>query len=147
MSLWEYANPVKFLRLSERVLPTLWVLAISSTVVGLVWGFFFTPDDIRQGSTVKIIYIHVPAALMAINAWFMMLVASLYLADPATPRQRIGGQGRCARWRGYDFDRADHGGNLGATDVGHMVGLGPAAYFVPDPVPVLFRLHRAVGSD
>ena len=77
MSLWEYANPVKFLRLSERVLPTLWVLAISSTVVGLVWGFFFTPDDIRQGSTVKIIYIHVPAALMAINAWFMMLVASL----------------------------------------------------------------------
>ena len=77
MSLWEYANPVKFLRLSERVLPTLWVLAISSTVVGLVWGFFFTPDDIRKGSTVKIIYIHVPAALMAINAWFMMLVASL----------------------------------------------------------------------
>ena len=77
MSLWEYANPVKFLRLSERVLPTLWVLAISSTVGGLVWGFFFTPDDIRQGSTVKIIYIHVPAALMAINAWFMMLVASL----------------------------------------------------------------------
>ena len=77
MSLWEYANPVKFLRLSERVLSTLWVLAIFSTVVGLVWGFFFTPDDIRQGSTVKIIYIHVPAALMAINAWFMMLVASL----------------------------------------------------------------------
>jgi heme exporter protein C len=77
MSLWEYANPVKFLRLSERVLPTLWVLAISSVVVGLVWGFFFTPDDARQGSTVKIIYIHVPAALMAINAWFMMLVASL----------------------------------------------------------------------
>lgn len=77
MSLWEYANPVKFLRLSERVLPVLWVLAISSVVVGLVWGFFFTPDDARQGSTVKIIYIHVPAALMAINAWFMMLVASL----------------------------------------------------------------------
>jgi heme exporter protein C len=77
MSLWEYANPVKFLRLSERVLPVLWVFAISTVVVGLVWGFFFTPDDVRQGATVKIIYIHVPAALMAINAWFMMLVASL----------------------------------------------------------------------
>lgn len=77
MSLWEYANPVKFLRLSERVQPVLWVLAISSVVVGLFWGFFFTPDDFRQGSTVKIIYIHVPAALMAINVWFMMLVASL----------------------------------------------------------------------
>lgn len=45
--------------------------------VGLTWGFFATPDDYRQGSTVKIIYIHVPAAMMAINAWLMMLVASI----------------------------------------------------------------------
>jgi heme exporter protein C len=77
MSLWEYANPVKFLGLSARVQPFLWAAAAVCMVVGLVWGFFVTPDDYRQGSTVKIIYLHVPAALMAINAWFMMLVASL----------------------------------------------------------------------
>ncbi|WP_428925374.1 heme ABC transporter permease [Marinibacterium sp. SX1] len=77
MSLWEYANPKKFLRTSEAVLPYLWGLAALCLVVGLVWGFFFTPDDYRQGSTVKIIYLHVPSALMAINAWLMMLVASL----------------------------------------------------------------------
>ena len=77
MSLWEYANPVKFWAFSERVLPWLWGSAALCLVVGLIWGFFFTPDDFRQGSTVKIIYLHVPAALMAINAWFMMLVASL----------------------------------------------------------------------
>ncbi|MEO0937056.1 MAG: heme ABC transporter permease [Pseudomonadota bacterium] len=76
-SLWEYANPVRFLRFSERVLPALWVLSAAFLAVGLIWGFFFTPDDFRQGSTVKIIYLHVPSALMAINAWFMMLVASL----------------------------------------------------------------------
>jgi len=50
MSLWSFANPAKF---------------------------FGTPDDYQQGSTVKILYIHVPSALMAINAWAMMLVASL----------------------------------------------------------------------
>ncbi|MEO9682312.1 MAG: heme ABC transporter permease [Tateyamaria sp.] len=77
MSLWEYANPVKFLGLSERILPWLWGLSAACLAIGLIWGFFFTPDDFRQGSTVKIIYLHVPAALMAINAWFMMLVASL----------------------------------------------------------------------
>jgi heme exporter protein C len=77
MSLWEYANPVKFLRLSQRVLPWISVLAFGALVVGLVWGFFFTPDDYKQGSTVKIIYLHVPAALIAINAWFVMLIASL----------------------------------------------------------------------
>lgn len=63
--------------LSARILP--WVAGLSAVclAVGLIWGFFFTPDDYRQGSTVKIIYLHVPAALMAINAWLMMLVASL----------------------------------------------------------------------
>jgi heme exporter protein C len=77
MSLWEYANPKKFMETSGAVLPGLAALTVVSLVVGLVWGFFFTPDDFRQGSTVKIVYLHVPAAMMAINAWVMMLVASL----------------------------------------------------------------------
>ncbi|HKK97217.1 MAG TPA: heme ABC transporter permease [Marivita sp.] len=77
MSLWEYANPVKFIRTTDKVLPWVWILAAATLSTGLIWGFFFTPDDFRMGSTVKIIYIHVPSALMAINAWLMMLVASL----------------------------------------------------------------------
>lgn len=77
MSIWEYANPVKFIRTTEKVLPAISIAAAIALAVGLFWGFFLTPDDFRQGSTVKIIYIHVPSALMAINAWFMMLVASL----------------------------------------------------------------------
>ena len=76
-SFWTYANPVKFLGFTEKVMPALWWLSGICLLVGLAWGFFFTPDDFRQGSTVKIIYLHVPAALMAINAWFMMLVTSL----------------------------------------------------------------------
>ncbi|MEN8893900.1 heme ABC transporter permease [Planktotalea arctica] len=77
MSLWEYANPVKFMALSGRILPWAAWLSGICLVVGLIWGFFFTPDDFRQGSTVKIIYLHVPSALMAINIWMMMLVTSL----------------------------------------------------------------------
>ncbi|MBR9766024.1 MAG: heme ABC transporter permease [Rhodobacteraceae bacterium] len=76
-SLWEYANPKKFVETSQRVLPWVTVLSVACLVVGLVWGFFFTPEDYRQGATVKIIYLHVPSALVAINAWFMMLLASL----------------------------------------------------------------------
>jgi len=68
---------VKFIRTTDKVLPWVWTLAFLCLVTGLTWGFFFTPDDFRMGSTVKIIYIHVPSALMAINAWLMMLVASL----------------------------------------------------------------------
>jgi heme exporter protein C len=77
MSIWEYANPRRFMAFTDRWMPWLFGLAGVAMVVGLVWGFFFTPDDFRQGSTVKIIYLHVPSAMMAINAWIMMLVASL----------------------------------------------------------------------
>lgn len=76
-ALWEFANPRKFIATTDRVLPWVAWAAALMLVAGLVWGFFFTPDDFRQGSTVKIIYLHVPSALMAINAWLMMLVTSL----------------------------------------------------------------------
>ena len=77
MSIWEYANPKKFMQTSGALLPWVTALSVITLVGGLFWGFFLTPDDYKQGSTVKIIYIHVPAALMAINAWVMMLVTSL----------------------------------------------------------------------
>ncbi len=77
MSVWEYANPKKFIATTTPVIPWAFGLAGLCLVVGLAWGFFLTPDDFRQGSTVKIIYLHVPSAMMAINAWAMMLVASL----------------------------------------------------------------------
>jgi heme exporter protein C len=77
MSMWEYANPRRFMQASARVLPWLAGATALCLGAGLAWGFFLTPDDFRQGASVKIIYLHVPAAMMAINAWIMMLVASL----------------------------------------------------------------------
>lgn len=77
MSIWEFANPVRFMRLTGKVLPWITALAIGCLAVGLIWGFFFTPEAENFGSTVKIIYIHVPAATLAINAWGLMFVASL----------------------------------------------------------------------
>ncbi len=77
MSLWEYANPRKFMQTSGVVLP--WFVALTAIFlsVGLIWGFYFTPEAINFGSSVKIIYVHVPAAFLAINVWVMMLVTSL----------------------------------------------------------------------
>ena len=65
MSLWEYANPRKFTATANAVLPFISIAAAVLLIGGLIWGFFFTPDDYRQGSTVKIIYLHVPAAIVA----------------------------------------------------------------------------------
>ena len=76
-SLWEYANPARFMGVTDKVLPWAAWLAGITMAVGLIWGYFLTPDDYKQGSTVKIIFLHVPAAMMAINIWVMMLVTSL----------------------------------------------------------------------
>ncbi|HAJ83797.1 MAG: heme ABC transporter permease CcmC [Planktomarina sp.] len=74
---WKLANPKVFMGWSGRWLPWLSWLTVLLLGSGLIWGFFFTPDDIRQGSTVKIIYLHVPAALMAINGYLLMFIGSL----------------------------------------------------------------------
>jgi len=77
MSIWEYANPKRFMQTSALILPWVTIAALAALVIGLTWGFFFTPNADKFGSTVKIIYLHVPAAMMAISAWMMMLVASV----------------------------------------------------------------------
>ena len=63
--------------ISGKLLPVFSILTVLLISIGLIWGFFFTPDDFRMGSTVKIIYLHVPSALIAINTWFVMLIGSL----------------------------------------------------------------------
>mgnify|MGYP001376446316 FL=1 len=76
-NMWEFANPNNFLRITNTVFPLFMILTIITLSTGIVWGLFFTPEDYRQGSSVKIIYIHVPTAFLAINIYFMMFVTSI----------------------------------------------------------------------
>ncbi|WP_285669648.1 heme ABC transporter permease CcmC [Paralimibaculum aggregatum] len=77
MSIWRYANPAEFMRLTSHLLAPLWVAAGALMAVALGWGLFATPDDYQQGSTVKILFIHVPAAMLAINTYAVMALASV----------------------------------------------------------------------
>lgn len=77
MSIWRFANPTEFMRVSGALLPWAAAIAVLSLGFGMIWGLFFTPPDYKQGETVRIMYIHVPAAMMAINIYFIMAVASV----------------------------------------------------------------------
>ena len=77
MSIWKFANPNIFLKWSSRIIPILTKITIVFLVVGLCWGGLMTPEDYRQGVTVKILFIHVPSAFLAVNIYFMMFIASL----------------------------------------------------------------------
>jgi heme exporter protein C len=76
-SLLSYANPTSFLRLTERVLPWLVALTVVLLSVGLYLAFFVAPPDYQQGETVRIMYIHVPAAWLSMFAYVVMTSASL----------------------------------------------------------------------
>jgi heme exporter protein C len=71
------ANPTIFLSLVRRVLP--WTAALTTILLigGLYLTFFVGPPDYQQGETVKIMYLHVPAAWLSLFIYIVMSVAAL----------------------------------------------------------------------
>lgn len=68
-SLHRFANPGRFLRLTESWLP---VLALAAALVlgwGAVWGLVYAPPDWQQGETVRIMFVHVPMAWLAMGGY------------------------------------------------------------------------------
>ena len=71
------ANPATFMRLSGRALPWLAALAAALLGVGLYLALFVAPPDYQQGETVRIMFVHVPAAWLASFFYVTMAVAAL----------------------------------------------------------------------
>jgi heme exporter protein C len=74
--MWNLASPTVFLALVKRTLPALALITLALFAVGL--GMVVrAPADYQQGETVKIMYIHVPAAWLSTFIYGVMAVASL----------------------------------------------------------------------
>ncbi|MCT4654197.1 MAG: heme ABC transporter permease CcmC [Cohaesibacter sp.] len=76
-SIWDLANPTRFLSLADKIMPWLLGLTILFFAVGLYLTFFVAPDDYQQGATVKIMFVHVPASWLAMFAYSMMAASSI----------------------------------------------------------------------
>jgi heme exporter protein C len=77
MPLIDLANPTRFLRLADAVLP--WAAGLSGVLMlaGLWFGFVVAPEDYQQGDTVRIMFIHVPSAWLGLFCWAMMSASAL----------------------------------------------------------------------
>ena len=73
------ANPTQFMALSARLLPWLCGLAAALIAVGLYMAFFVAPPDYQQGHTAKIMYVHVPAAWLAMLGYTLVAASSFGL--------------------------------------------------------------------
>jgi len=76
MALIDLANPSRFLALVGRVLPWLALATAIAFAIGIVL-VLMAPDDYQQGATVKIMFVHVPAAWLASLIWVVMSIAAL----------------------------------------------------------------------
>jgi heme exporter protein C len=73
------ANPTRFMELSRTLLP--WVAAGAVLLIGyaMYLVFFVAPPDYQQGETVKIMYIHVPSAWLAMMGYSIIAISSFGL--------------------------------------------------------------------
>jgi heme exporter protein C len=73
------ANPTRFMELSATLLP--WVAGASAVIIlyGLYLSFFVAPPDYQQGETVRIMFIHVPSAWLAMAGYALIAISSFGL--------------------------------------------------------------------
>jgi heme exporter protein C len=76
-SLYDFANPLRFERVAVRLTPLLAIGALVTTLFGLYYALVASPADYQQGESVRIMYVHVPAAWMAMMCYSGMAVASV----------------------------------------------------------------------
>ena len=74
MNWFRYASPVEFYPLAGRMIPWFTLAAALTTVFGLYWGFFQTPDILsQQKQYYRIIFVHVPAAWMSMWLYLVLV--------------------------------------------------------------------------
>ncbi len=71
------ANPDRFLRFTRPLMPVVWGLAVVLLAAG-VWLAFTAPEDYQQGDTVRIMFVHVPAASLGLIAYAALGVSSFF---------------------------------------------------------------------
>ncbi|MBM3596120.1 MAG: heme ABC transporter permease [Alphaproteobacteria bacterium] len=72
-----FANPARFLRIGRWLTPLLFLSGLALSAGALVWGLTSVPPDRLMGETVRILFIHVPAAWLGMAGWTTIAGASL----------------------------------------------------------------------
>ena len=75
--MWKYANPANFLRLANALIPWTAALTLALAALGLYGAFWSAPPDYQQGQSVRIMYIHVPAAWLSMFCYATMAASAL----------------------------------------------------------------------
>ena len=74
-----FANPTRFLKIAKGLQPIVAVVAVGSILIGLYYSLIQSPPDYQQSETVRMMYVHVPAAWMAMFCYVALACFSSVL--------------------------------------------------------------------
>ncbi|MDO6564018.1 heme ABC transporter permease [Amphritea sp. 1_MG-2023] len=72
---YQLASPRWCYDITGKLLPIFVILTLLTLVTGTVWALAFAPADYQQGNSFRIIYIHVPASILAQSCYMLMALA------------------------------------------------------------------------
>ena len=70
-------NPNKFNQLTDIIIKPVFYLSMVTLAIGLLFALFLSPNDYQQGLTVRIMYVHVPSAWLALLTFAIMTIYSI----------------------------------------------------------------------
>jgi heme exporter protein C len=76
-ALYQLGSPKSFYQFSQYVTPPLGSLTILALTIAWVWGLIYAPADYQQGESVRIMYLHVPAAFLSLAIYAFMSICAL----------------------------------------------------------------------
>ena len=102
-----YANPARFNALALKILPWCTGLTVLLLATGLYYGLVKAPQDYQQGETVRIMFVHVPAAWMALACYSVMALASAEMSGLRVQDKTIDGARNFLKF----VSSGEHGGD------------------------------------
>ena len=137
------ANPTRFMRLADRLLLPMALLAAGLLAGGLYVGLLASPPDYQQGDTVRIMYVHVPAAWLATLGYVAVGLCGLFYIVWRHPLADIALRAMAPVGAMFALLTLVTGAFWGKPMWGAWWGMGCAADIDADPVFLLHRDHCA----
>jgi heme exporter protein C len=95
------ANPTRFRKITTAIFPVAVLVSAIALTFGLYLAFFASPADYQQGDTVRIMYIHVPAAWMAMMCYLLMALSAVFYLVWRHPLADIGARAMALPGAGF----------------------------------------------
>jgi heme exporter protein C len=103
LNLHRFANPGRFLRLADRLLPWLTPASVGLLALGLYLALIGSPPDYQQGETVRIMYVHVPAAWMAMFVYLLLALSGATALIWRHPLSEVAAEAMAPLGAGFTF--------------------------------------------